>query len=68
MERIIEEKTEAGIDTLKDYARSAADQAKAQLEPIGSWLKETIAERPLTLLAGTLGLGYLVGRLVRRRP
>ena len=49
--------------------QGAADLAaliKDRLAPVDQWVRKLAREQPLLLVAGAVGLGYLVGRLVRR--
>src|SRR5206468_2487922 len=39
---------------------------KERIAPVDQWVRTLVRERPLLALAGALGIGYLVGRLVRR--
>lgn len=41
-------------------------RAKERIAPVDQWVRTLARERPLLALAGALGIGYLVGRLIRR--
>jgi ElaB/YqjD/DUF883 family membrane-anchored ribosome-binding protein len=51
---------------LHERARALAWQIKRRLEPADTWVRTLVRERPLVALAGAAGIGYLLGRLIRR--
>jgi hypothetical protein len=51
---------------LAERAQALVSQVKQRMEPVDAWIRTLARERPLVALAGALGIGYLVGRLIRR--
>jgi hypothetical protein len=49
-----------------DRAQVLAAQVKERLAPIDTWVRTLAREQPLLALAGAIGVGYLLGRLIRR--
>lgn len=41
-------------------------RVKDRLAPVDTWVRELARDRPLVALAGAVGVGYLLGRLIRR--
>ena len=54
------------LEPLQERAEQVAAQLKEKLAPVDNWIRTVARERPLLLLAGALGTGYLIGRLIRR--
>jgi ABC-type hemin transport system substrate-binding protein len=52
---------------VKEQAEAFFHRAKERLKPVDDWIRTTARERPVLLLAGAFGIGYLVARLLRRR-
>ena len=50
----------------KDMAADAADTLREGASEAQDYLRETIEQRPYTMAAIALGLGFLIGRLGRR--
>jgi ElaB/YqjD/DUF883 family membrane-anchored ribosome-binding protein len=57
---------ETEASPLRERAETLAWQVKQRMEPVDAWVRTLVRERPLVALAGALGIGYLVGRLIRR--
>lgn len=47
-------------------AEDAVSRLKGRIAPVDHWVRTLARERPFLALAGALGIGYLVGRLIRR--
>ena len=54
------------LGTLDERAQEAVNTIKLRFAPADEWLRRMARDRPLATLAGAAGLGYLVGRLIRR--
>jgi hypothetical protein len=52
------EKVENGVEPL-------VARLKDGLQPIDKWVRATARENPVLLLAGAVGVGYLLARLLR---
>ncbi len=63
------EKVEVGNGTaaVKEQAEALLTRVKDGLAPVDEWVRSTARENPVLLLAGALGAGYLLARLLRRR-
>jgi ElaB/YqjD/DUF883 family membrane-anchored ribosome-binding protein len=57
---------EATQSSLQDRAEEMAARIREKVAPVDQWVRTLARERPLLVLAGALGIGYLVGRLLRR--
>jgi ElaB/YqjD/DUF883 family membrane-anchored ribosome-binding protein len=53
-------------NSLRERAQELSTQIKQRIEPVDTWVRTLARERPLVALAGALGIGYLIGRLIRR--
>ena len=57
-------------DRAQDLARDAGDRLKDYTgRPLDAWVAETrafVRAHPLQVLAGTIAVGYVLGKLVRR--
>lgn len=57
-------------DRAQDLARDASDRLKDYTgRPLDAWVADTrafVRAHPLQVLAGTIALGYVLGKLVRR--
>ena len=42
------------------------EDGKERLQPVDSWLKAMVTERPLVAIGAVFGIGYVIGRLIRR--
>ncbi len=62
------EKMEKSEQAMSDATavETTLQRLKERLAPVDEWVRETSKERPVLLLAGALGLGYLIARLLRR--
>lgn len=60
-------KADPQVEQVKEQTKAIFRGVKERLEPVDQWVRTTSRERPVLLLAGVFGLGYLVGRLLRRR-
>ena len=58
---------DAQLGRVKEQAQEILGQVKDRLEPADRWVRTMAKERPVLLLAGALGVGYLVARLLRSR-
>lgn len=61
----IKTEIKAPLDRLKAQFDAALGRAKEQLIPVDRWIRVSVEKRPLLALAGALGVGYVVGRLLR---
>ena len=61
-----QKETHLVVGVLGERAQEVVDRVKQHLAPVDSWIRTMARERPLLTLAGAAGLGYLVGRLIRR--
>jgi hypothetical protein len=56
---------------VNEAVRDVADRARSELEPIFRRVDETtrrmVADYPLTMLAGAVAAGYVVGRVLATR-
>ena len=62
--------TDAPVDTAESYVERGKRQADAALETAreyGSALEDEISERPLTAVVVALGIGCVIGYLLRGR-
>jgi hypothetical protein len=53
-------------EVLQQQMETFVKGAKERLEPIDNWVRDMARERPLMLVAGAVGLGYVIGRVLRR--
>jgi hypothetical protein len=51
---------------LRERARAMAEGVRERFAPVDTWIRTQARERPLLALAGAIGIGYLLGRLIRR--
>lgn len=58
----------AGIakETLRDRAGHASDQIHAAVDSTTKTMRRTVHEHPVTTVAMALGLGFLLGQILRR--
>ena len=56
------EKTE----TVRERAEELAAHLKERVAPVDHWVRTMARQQPLLVLAGAIGIGYFVGRLLRR--
>ena len=54
------------LQPLQERAEAWAEEMKERFEPVDTWIRTTTRERPLLALAGAVGIGYFLGRLLRR--
>ena len=66
----IEAKVHEVGESPREPAKEAADEVigrvKEKLAPIDQWIRTLAREQPMVALAGAVGVGYLIGRLIRR--
>lgn len=55
----------AGVD-VRERAQEIVARVKEGLAPVDEWIRTLARERPVVALAGALGIGYLLGRVIRR--
>ena len=54
------------VEPLRQRAEDVLQQAKQKAAPIDAWLRTLARDQPVLALAGAVGVGFLLGRLVRR--
>ena len=52
--------------TVGEQTEEVMAAVKQRLAPIDVWIRTQASERPLLMLVAAAGVGYLVGRLLRR--
>jgi ElaB/YqjD/DUF883 family membrane-anchored ribosome-binding protein len=65
---------QAGVGRLSDRAQDLADDAGDRLaqarHAVGAWTasaRDTVKTHPVQAMAATVGVGYVIGKLLRRR-
>ena len=59
------QKMEQAVDEIRAQAEEAYLRTKRRLEPMDRWIRENVAQRPVLFLLGAVGVGYLIGRVLR---
>ena len=64
--RTIESQVNEVVEPIKERARDAAEEVKRRMAPVDQWLRDVARDQPMLARAGAVGVGYLLGRLIRR--
>jgi hypothetical protein len=64
--RTIEPEVHDVVEPLRERAEEVVERVKRTMAPVDEWIRTLAREQPMVALAGAVGIGYLVGRLIRR--
>jgi len=62
----VRHEAEAGVNHLVRQGQHAIDEVSEQASALETSLKQTVREKPLTSIAGAVGIGFLLALLTRR--